>query len=240
MTAKGYTMLPAALIDRAAAEVPHQLDLGDYASWCCGPNSALRACIMLGRSAPDVHRFIGDCAPYRPLTDLKNLGGGRYGIFLSDILSALHWIPDLEVIGPTPEGLRDYLHTCDSFRGLGARAVRVDHWHEMLDSIRRSMNACRPVIALVIWEELVGHYVCIVGMNEIRGLAAILNTDGGIYEMPLRELRHQMNARDTVPFTFDIFNAYNAVDFPDDAEPLLAHQPRTAPQVSAISPPATT
>lgn len=58
MEARGYNMIPADLINRAAKEVRRQNDLGEYSGWCCGPNSALRACIMLGRTAPDVNRFI--------------------------------------------------------------------------------------------------------------------------------------------------------------------------------------
>lgn len=215
LEARGYSMIPADLINRAALEIPRQADTGEDASWSCGPNSALRASMMLGRPAPDVNRFIGQSPRYNSFGHLANLmGRGTTGL-VPFLLSPLCWVPLPGSIGPVPEGLRDYLKKWDNFGGgIGVRAARVDHWHEMVGHIRHSMNIRRPVIALLVWGQTSMHYVCVVGIHEGRGRAAILNTDGIIYDMPLEELHHQMDAGGTVPFKLDLFKGYNAVDFP--------------------------
>jgi hypothetical protein len=189
-----WAMVDAGLLQRASLDIPPQRDMGVNESWGCGPNSSARAAILLGSSILHWGDFVDNC----PRT---------FGLPAG--------IPEpWPKVGPAPESLAEYLGHCGEFQNYWPRSTGESNWSDMLCHFRYQVGVQhRPMIVLLSMTMASQHYVCLVGIDESRERAVLLNTSGILYETTLDDLRYRMEASETWGHAARQFDTYNAVRF---------------------------
>jgi len=189
LPARGYQLLPIDRLYRAKG-ILRQQDMGGYARWCCGPNSALRCLALLGRPVPNAMDFVEKCPRHEDVA----------------------FVP-VPAFGPTHKELANYLTSSGHFNGLRLGTPTTDNWNDILHHLQKSVDLQQPMILLLVFSEFKMHYVTLAGYNRNEGKVLIVDTDGSFYALTLDELKLEMNANNTIPQKFGTFGLYNGVVF---------------------------
>src|SRR5271163_1369450 len=162
-----WVMVDPGLLHQAIAKIRVN------AEWGCGPNSSARAAILLNAHIGNWVWFVDHC----PRT---------FGLPLG--IPEPWW-----KVGPAPESLAEYLGKCSELHNFWPRSAGESDWNAMLAHFKHHLKGCRPVIVLLSLEMARQHYVCVVEIDESRQCAAVLNTDGALFEAPLDDLKNRMD-----------------------------------------------
>ncbi len=212
-TQASWVMVSPSLLRRAEVEIPSQSTMGDDTSWGCGPNASARAAVLLGGSVD--WKSLVDCCPrtFQPPPGIPE-----------------PW----PKVGPAPEPLAEYLDNRAELFGFWVRAARTGHWGSVMEHFRYHLQRGRPVIVLLSLEAALQHYVCVVAIDESRGLVAILNTNGDIWEASISDLQTRMDADGTWGRLARQFSQYNLIrfDLADERE-----MPRSGSSINQAFPP---
>jgi len=182
-----WVMVDPGLLHQAIAKIRVN------AEWGCGPNSSARAAILLNAHIGNWVWFVDHC----PRT---------FGLPLG--IPEPWW-----KVGPAPESLAEYLGKCSELHNFWPRSAGESDWNAMLAHFKHHLKGCRPVIVLLSLEMARQHYVCVVEIDESRQCAAVLNTDGALFEAPLDDLKNRMDATGTWGHLAHQFDIYNAIRF---------------------------